>query len=152
MAAACPTRQVVGRIGDKWSLLVLYALSPGTLRFSQLRTRIEGVSQKMLTQTLRTLERDGLVSRQIYACVPPKVEYSLTPLGPSLSDHPRLHPRMGVRADGRDQRRTRQVRPRLHPSCPDRVDQTRSRSRPRYTLYYVEPHKSIVMVKRLFVV
>lgn len=86
MAAACPTRQVVGRIGDKWSLLVLYALSPGTLRFSQLRTRIEGVSQKMLTQTLRALERDGLVSRQIYATVPPKVEYSLTPLGASLSD------------------------------------------------------------------
>lgn len=86
MAAACPTRQVVGRIGDKWSLLVLYALSPGTLRFSELRTRIEGVSQKMLTQTLRALERDGLVSRQIYASVPPKVEYSLTPLGASLSD------------------------------------------------------------------
>lgn len=85
MAQACPTRQVVSRIGDKWSLLVLYALSTGTLRSSQLRARVEGISQKMLTQTLRTLERDGLVSRQTYPTVPPKVEYSLTPLGSSLA-------------------------------------------------------------------
>jgi DNA-binding HxlR family transcriptional regulator len=85
MAAACPTRQVVGRIGDKWSLLALYALAPGTLRFSELRTRVEGVSQKMLTQTLRALERDGLAERRVYAAVPPKVEYSLTPLGKSLA-------------------------------------------------------------------
>jgi len=85
MAERCPTRQVIGRIGDKWSLLTLYALSQGTLRFSQLRREIQGVSQKMLTQTLRGLERDGLVSRHVYATVPPKVEYSLTPLGESLA-------------------------------------------------------------------
>lgn len=85
MAEQCPTRQVIGRIGDKWSLLTLYALGQGTLRFSQLQREIQGVSQKMLTQTLRGLERDGLVSRRVYATVPPKVEYSLTPLGESLA-------------------------------------------------------------------
>jgi DNA-binding HxlR family transcriptional regulator len=86
MAAACPTRQVIGRVGDKWSLLVLYALSTGTLRFSQLRSEVEGISQKMLTQTLRALERDGLVHRHAYPTIPPKVEYRLTPLGQSLED------------------------------------------------------------------
>jgi DNA-binding HxlR family transcriptional regulator len=86
MAAACPTRQVIGRIGDKWTLLTLYALGTRTLRFSELRREVEGVSQKMLTQTLRGLERDGLVQRKAYATIPPKVEYSLTPLGVSLTD------------------------------------------------------------------
>lgn len=86
MAAACPTRQVIARIGDKWTLLVLYALGRGTRRFSELRTEVDGISQKMLTQTLRGLERDGLVERQVYPVVPPKVEYSLTPLGKSLAD------------------------------------------------------------------
>jgi DNA-binding HxlR family transcriptional regulator len=85
LSAACPTRQVVNRIGDRWSLLVLYALEPGTLRFQELRRTVEGVSQKMLTQTLRTLERDGLVSRTVYPSVPPKVEYALTPLGRGLT-------------------------------------------------------------------
>jgi DNA-binding HxlR family transcriptional regulator len=86
LAAACPTRQVINRIGDRWSLLVLYALDGRTLRFQELRRAVDGVSQKMLTQTLRVLERDGLVSRTIYASVPPKVEYCLTPLGASLSE------------------------------------------------------------------
>jgi len=86
LAEACPTRQVVNRIGDRWSLLVLYALEGGTLRFQELRRAVDGVSQKMLTQTLRTLERYGLVQRTVYASVPPKVEYTLTPLGASLSD------------------------------------------------------------------
>lgn len=85
LAAACPTRQVINRIGDRWSLLVLCALEGGTLRFQQLRRTVDGVSQKMLTQTLRALERDGLVRREIFASVPPKVEYTLTPLGTSLS-------------------------------------------------------------------
>jgi DNA-binding HxlR family transcriptional regulator len=85
LAEACPTRQVVNRIGDRWSLLVLYALEGGTLRFQELRRTVEGVSQKMLTQTLRLLERDGLVRREVFASVPPRVEYSLTPLGHSLS-------------------------------------------------------------------
>jgi DNA-binding HxlR family transcriptional regulator len=86
LAAACPTRQLVGRIGDKWSLLVLYALVDRTLRFSELRSAVDGISQKMLTQTLRGLERDGLVHREVYAVVPPRVEYHLTELGTSLSD------------------------------------------------------------------
>jgi len=85
LAAACPTRQVINRIGDRWSLLVLYALERDTLRFQELRRTVEGVSQKMLTQTLRLLERDGLVERDVFATVPPRVEYSLTPLGRSLS-------------------------------------------------------------------
>jgi DNA-binding HxlR family transcriptional regulator len=87
LAAACPTRQVINRIGDRWSLLVLYALDGGTLRFQELRRAVEGVSQKMLTQTLRLLERDGLVQREVYATVPPRVEYSLTSLGRSLAGH-----------------------------------------------------------------
>ncbi|MGA8114593.1 MAG: helix-turn-helix domain-containing protein [Actinocatenispora sp.] len=86
LAAACPTRQVIDRIGDRWTLLVLYALGTGTLRFSALRHRVEGVSQKMLTQTLRGLERDGIVRRRVYPTVPPKVEYSLTPLGEELTE------------------------------------------------------------------
>jgi DNA-binding HxlR family transcriptional regulator len=86
LAAACPTRQVINRIGDRWSLLVLSALGNGTLRFQELRRAVGGVSQKMLTQTLRALERDGLVQRDVYASVPPRVDYSLTPLGQSLSD------------------------------------------------------------------
>lgn len=86
LAAGCPTRQVIDRIGDRWTLLVLYALGTGTLRFSALRSRVEGVSQKMLTQTLRGLERDGVVRRRVYPTVPPKVEYSLTPLGRGLTD------------------------------------------------------------------
>lgn len=85
LAAACPTRQVINRVGDRWSLLVLYAMEGGTLRFQQLRRVVDGISQKMLTQTLRGLERDGLVRREVFASVPPRVEYSLTPLGASLS-------------------------------------------------------------------
>ena len=85
LAEACPTRQVVNRIGDRWSLLVLYALEGGMLRFAELRRAVEGVTQKMLTQTLRLLERASLVRREVFASVPPHVEYSLTPLGHSLS-------------------------------------------------------------------
>ena len=85
LAAACPTRQVINRIGDRWSLLVLYALEAGTLRFQELRRAVDGVSQKMLTQTVRLLERDGLLRREVVPSVPPRVEYSLTPLGRSLS-------------------------------------------------------------------
>jgi DNA-binding HxlR family transcriptional regulator len=86
MAPACPTRQVIGRVGDKWTLLTLYALGTRTLRFSALRREVEGISQKMLTHTLRGLERDGLVRRTVYPTIPPRVEYSLTPLGASLAD------------------------------------------------------------------
>jgi DNA-binding HxlR family transcriptional regulator len=86
LMAACPTRQVINRIGDRWSLLVLYALERGTLRYQELRRVVDGVSQKMLTQTVRALERDGLVARTVYASVPPKVEYALTPLGRGLTE------------------------------------------------------------------
>lgn len=81
---ACPSRQVLDRIADKWTTLVIYALSGGTLRYGELQRRVKGVSQKMLTQTLRSLERDGLVVRKIHPVVPPMVEYTLTPLGRSL--------------------------------------------------------------------
>jgi DNA-binding HxlR family transcriptional regulator len=85
MSAACPTRQVINRIGDRWSLLVLYALeSGGTVRHAELRRRVEGISQKMLTQTLRHMERDGLLIRTVHPVVPPRVEYKLTELGMSL--------------------------------------------------------------------
>jgi DNA-binding HxlR family transcriptional regulator len=85
MSAACPTRQVLDRIADKWTLLVVSALEDGTLRFSELRRRVEGITQKMLTQTLRALERDGLVDREVIPTVPVTVRYTLTPLGHSLA-------------------------------------------------------------------
>lgn len=80
----CPTRQVLDRIADKWTVLVIRRLAGGTMRFAELRRSIGGISQKVLTSTLRGLERDGLVSRRIYASVPPRVEYTLTELGQSL--------------------------------------------------------------------
>lgn len=80
----CPSRQVLDRIGDRWTVLVVGSLSDGPLRFSQLATRIDGISQKMLTQTLRALERDGLVTRTIYPQIPPRVEYELTTAGVTL--------------------------------------------------------------------
>ena len=85
LAEACPTRQVINRIGDRWSLLVLYALERETLRFQQLRRAVDGVSQKMLTQTLRSLERDGMVTRTVTPTVPVTVAYELTDLGRGLS-------------------------------------------------------------------
>ncbi len=82
--ARCGAQQVLERIADRWTALVIYALADGTKRYSQLQRTIGGVSQKMLTQTLRNLERDGLVEREVYPVIPPKVEYSLTPLGRTL--------------------------------------------------------------------
>jgi DNA-binding HxlR family transcriptional regulator len=84
--ADCPTRLILNRIADKWTVLVVILLQTETKRFSLLQREIGGISQKMLTQTLRGLERDGLVSRTVYATVPPKVEYALTPLGHTLKD------------------------------------------------------------------
>ncbi|WP_119696869.1 winged helix-turn-helix transcriptional regulator [Microbacterium halotolerans] len=80
----CPSRPVLQRIGDKWTTLVFMILKEGPRRFSVIRSSVQGVTPKVLTQTLRALERDGLVNRQIYAEVPPRVEYSLTDLGVSL--------------------------------------------------------------------
>jgi DNA-binding HxlR family transcriptional regulator len=77
-------RQVLDRIADKWSLLVVATLEPGRMRFTELQRHIPGVSQRMLSLTLRNLERDGLVSRHAFAEVPPRVEYELTPIGRSL--------------------------------------------------------------------
>jgi DNA-binding HxlR family transcriptional regulator len=81
----CPTRIVLDRVGDKWTVLVISALAVETLRFSELRARVGGVAPKVLTQTLRALERDGILTRKVYAEVPPRVEYSLTRLGRSLA-------------------------------------------------------------------
>ena len=78
------TREVLDLITDKWVIHVIYALSEGTKRYSQLEREVAVVSQKMLTQTLRRLERDGLIERTVYPVVPPRVEYSLTPLGETL--------------------------------------------------------------------
>jgi DNA-binding HxlR family transcriptional regulator len=75
---------VLNRIGDKWSVMVVGMLSPGTLRFNELKRQINGISQRMLTLTLRNLERDGLVTRTIYPEIPPRVEYGLTELGKTL--------------------------------------------------------------------
>ncbi len=80
----CPSRLVLDRIADKWTALVIQILASGTMRYAELQRAIGGISQKMLTQTLRSLERDGLVQRTVHPVVPPKVEYSLTRLGRTL--------------------------------------------------------------------
>ena len=82
----CPTRTVLDIVADKWTSLLIVALVPGTKRFQQLKREIGGITQKMLTQTLRSLERNGLVERRAYATVPPRVEYTLTRLGHTLSE------------------------------------------------------------------
>lgn len=84
--ADCPTRHILDRIGDRWTVLIVGALQDGSARFSELRRRIEGISQKMLTQTLRGLERDGLVRRTVYPEVPVRVEYALTEAGRTLGE------------------------------------------------------------------
>lgn len=81
----CPGRLVLDRIGDRWTVLIVGVLEHGTKRFSGLRDAVGGVTPKVLTQTLRAMERDGLVTRKIYAEVPPRVEYTLTELGISLT-------------------------------------------------------------------
>ncbi|MET8804854.1 helix-turn-helix domain-containing protein [Streptomyces sp. NPDC004546] len=81
----CPTNQLLGRLSDKWVSLVVAALATGPLRYSDLGRKIAGVSPKMLTQTLRTLERDGIISRTVTPSVPVRVDYELTPLGASLA-------------------------------------------------------------------
>ncbi|MEV5437756.1 helix-turn-helix domain-containing protein [Streptomyces sp. NPDC052682] len=82
---SCPTHQLLGRLSDKWVSLVVAALRTGPMRYSELSRRVAGVSPKMLTQTLRALERDGLVSRAVTPSVPVRVDYELTPLGHSLA-------------------------------------------------------------------
>src|ERR1700741_1534287 len=85
--ANCHAREMLVRIGDKWSVYVIHLLgAAGTLRFNELRTQVAGISQRMLTVTLRGMERDGLVVRKVYPEVPPRVEYSLTRLGKTLRE------------------------------------------------------------------
>ncbi|MBT2500919.1 helix-turn-helix domain-containing protein [Curtobacterium sp. ISL-83] len=83
-AADCPSRQLLDRIGDRWSVLTIGTLADGPQRYSAIAHRVQGVSQKMLTQTLRALERDGLVTRTVFPEIPPHVEYELTDRGRSL--------------------------------------------------------------------
>jgi DNA-binding HxlR family transcriptional regulator len=82
--AACKARQILDRVGDKWSIAVIHQLGTGTKRFTELRNGIDGISQRMLTATLRALERDGLVLRTVHPVVPPRVDYELTPMGATL--------------------------------------------------------------------
>lgn len=84
-SADCPTRQILDRVGDKWAVLIPFLLRNQPLRFNQLRRTIEGISQKMLSQVLKSLERDGLLRRRAIATVPVTVEYSITPLGSTLA-------------------------------------------------------------------
>ena len=82
--ARCPSREVLDRVGDRWTVLVISLLAERMHRFGELRQAIDGISPKVLTSTLRGLERDGLVERTVYAEVPPRVEYAITPLGSTL--------------------------------------------------------------------
>jgi DNA-binding HxlR family transcriptional regulator len=83
---ACTVRQVLDRVGGKWSIGILVAVSEGPVRFTELERGIEGISRRMLTLTLRNLERDGLLVRTVYPTVPPKVEYTATPMARELYD------------------------------------------------------------------
>lgn len=82
----CPTRMVLDRLADKWALLILDRLRDGPVRFNNLRRDIRGLTQKVLSQTLKRLERDGLIERTVHPTVPVRVEYALTPLGNTLTD------------------------------------------------------------------
>ena len=84
LSPGCPSRLILNRIADKWTALIIQILARGTLRYSALQREIGDISQKMLTQTLRSLERDGLVRRKVYPVATPKVEYGLTSLGRTL--------------------------------------------------------------------
>lgn len=86
LSKSCPSNSVLDMVAGKWSILILYALRGQTLRYSELQQCVDGISQKMLTQTLRELERDGLVKRTVYPVVPPHTEYALTDLGRSLEE------------------------------------------------------------------
>jgi len=86
-APACPSREIMKHITSSWGVLVLIALQDGTLRFSELRRKVAGVSERMLAQTLQWLETDGLVERRAFKVVPPHVEYELTPMGVEAASH-----------------------------------------------------------------
>jgi len=86
LSTECPSREILEHLTSKWSVLVLRCLSDGVHRFSELKQRIEGVSEKMLSRTLKTLEHDGFILRTVYPVVPPKVEYQLTILGSQAAE------------------------------------------------------------------
>jgi DNA-binding HxlR family transcriptional regulator len=86
LTATCPSRTSLARIANKWTAMVVIVLAGGRMRFGDLRTAVDGISGKVLTETLRDLERDGLVARHVYAEMPPRVEYELTPLGHTLRE------------------------------------------------------------------
>ena len=86
LSTDCPSREILEHLTNKWSVLVLRCLKDGVHRFSELKQRIEGVSEKMLSQTLKMLEKDGFILRTVYPVVPPKVEYQLTILGSQAAD------------------------------------------------------------------
>ena len=92
----CPSRRLLDRIGDRWTVLIMGVLDLGPRRFGSIAAEVDGISQKMLTQTLRALERDGLVERTVYPVVPPHVEYELTDLGRSLQETLRTLERWAV--------------------------------------------------------
>jgi DNA-binding HxlR family transcriptional regulator len=113
-------REILGRIADKWTLMVIDVLGEdGELRFSRLRERMGGVSQKMLTKTLRQLERDGLVTRHVFPEVPPRVEYKLTSLGESLGESV-CGVWQWVEAHGKDIERSRRAHDKKHGAPPAR--------------------------------
>ncbi|MBG6596010.1 helix-turn-helix transcriptional regulator [Pseudomonas aeruginosa] len=78
------TREILDRVGDKWSLYIIATLAKGAMRFNELKRTVDGISQRMLTLTLRALERDGLITRTMFPTIPPRVDYALTPLGETL--------------------------------------------------------------------
>jgi len=80
----CPVETTLGMIGEKWKVLILFNLLNGTMRFGEIKRALDGISQKVLTHHLRAMEEDGILSRKVYAEVPPRVEYSLTPTGMTL--------------------------------------------------------------------
>jgi DNA-binding HxlR family transcriptional regulator len=87
LTTGCPSRTVLNHVTSQWGVLVLVALSEGTLRWGELRRTVQGISEKMLAQTLRTLEADGLVHREAAPTIPPRVDYSLTDRGRALNEH-----------------------------------------------------------------
>ena len=107
----CEVRQILDRIADKWSLLAIALLEGRTLRFTELQRKIDGISQRMLTVTLRQLERDGLVTRTVYPVVPPRVEYELSPLGIDAARDDPVARELDRGAPGGDRRRARVLRP-----------------------------------------
>ena len=103
-ATACPAEVTLGVIGGRWKVLILYHLFDGVKRFSELQRALPGVTQKMLTQQLRELEGDGIVSRTVYPQVPPRVEYAMTPLGKTLQPVVKAMCRWGLQQGGATER------------------------------------------------